>query len=203
MNKKILSLVLVSALTFSLTGCQVKEKSDKPNFTTENKAQVDPSVPASSSAGESTLIETTTINAVYEGQIDNNSIEVKVDGVTQALRLRDMSRDQLKELNPQKGDSLKIDMFKDNGQELIYSIEKAASIPGKKAVQSTLADYVGQIDNNSIEVNIEDGPIAMRLTDLAKDQLASLKLQKGDVVKIETFEDDNGQQTIQLLEKSK
>ena len=113
MNKKILSLVLVSALTFSLAGCQVEEKSDKLN------------TPASSSAGESTLVETTTINAVYEGQIDNNSIEVKVDGVTQALRLRDMSRDQLKELNPQKGDSLKIDMFKDNGQEVIYSIEKA------------------------------------------------------------------------------
>jgi uncharacterized lipoprotein YehR (DUF1307 family) len=113
MNKKILSLVLVSALTFSLAGCQVKEKSDNLN------------TPASSSAGESTLVETTTINAVYERQIDNNSIEVKVDGVTQALRLRDMSRDQLKELNPQKGDSLKIDMFKDNGQEVIYSIEKA------------------------------------------------------------------------------
>lgn len=203
MNKKILSLVLASALTFSLAGCQVKEKSDKLNFNTENKGQVDPSVPASSSAGESTLIETTTINAVYEGQIDNNSIEVKVDGATQALRLRDMSRDQLKELNPQKGDSLKIDMFKDNGQEVIYSIEKATSIPGKKAVQSTFADYVGQIDNNSIEVNIEDGPIAMRLTDLAKEQLASLKLQKGDVVKIETFKDDNGQQTIQLIEKAK
>ena len=123
MNKKILSLLLVSALAFSLAGCQVKDKSDKPNITTETKAQVNP--PATSSSGESTLVETTTINAVYEGQIDNNSIEVKVDGVTQALRLRDMSRDQLKELNPQKGDSLKIDMFKDNGQEVIYSIEKA------------------------------------------------------------------------------
>ena len=73
-----------------------------------------------------------------------------------------MSRDQLKELNPQKGDSLKIDMFKDNSQEVIYSIEKATSMPGKKAIQSTLDNYVGQIDNNSIEVNIEDGPIAMR-----------------------------------------
>ena len=191
MNKKILSLVLVSALTFSLVGCQVEKKSDKLN------------TPASNSAGECTLVETTTLNAVYEGQIDNNSIEVKVDGVTQALRLRDMSKDQLKELNPQKGDSLKIDMFKDNGQEVIYSIEKATLTPGKKAIQSTLADYVGQIDNNSIEVNIEDGPIAMRLTELAKEQLASLKLQKGDVIKIETFKDDNGQQTIQLIEKSK
>jgi uncharacterized lipoprotein YehR (DUF1307 family) len=45
MNKKILSLALVSALTFSLAGCQVKEKSDKVN------------IPASSSAGESTLVE--------------------------------------------------------------------------------------------------------------------------------------------------
>ena len=123
MNKKILSLVLVSALAFGLVGCQVKDKLDKPTLTTETKGQVNP--PATSSSGESTLVETTTINAVYEGQIDNNSIEVKVDGVTQALRLRDMSRDQLKELNPQKGDSLKIDMFKDNGQEVIYSIEKA------------------------------------------------------------------------------
>jgi hypothetical protein len=43
----------------------------------------------------------------------------------------------------------------------------------------------------------------MRLTDLAKEQLASLKLQKGDVVKIETFKDDDGQQTIQLIEKAK
>lgn len=203
MNKKIVSLILVSALTFSLTGCQVEGKSDKLNSATQNQEKVDSSTPTSSSAGESTLIETTTINAVYEGQIDNNSIEVKIDGVPQALRLRDMSRDQLKELNLQKGDSLKIDMFKDNGQEVIYSMEKATSIPGKKAVQSTLADYVGQIDNNSIEVNIEDGPIAMRLTDLAKEQLASLKLQKGDVIKIETFKDDNGQQTIQLIEKAK
>lgn len=127
MNKKILSLILVSALTFSLTGCQVEEKSNKLNSVTENKEKVDSPQPTSSSAGESTLIETTTINAVYEGQIDNNSIEVKVDGVPQALRLRDMSRDQLKELNLQKGDSLKIDMFKGNGQEVIYSMEKATS----------------------------------------------------------------------------
>ena len=69
--------------------------------------------------------------------------------------------------------------------------------------QFVVAEYVGQIDNNSIEVKIEDGSLALRLNGIAKDQLTELELSEGDLVKLEVFKNDEGQQTIYSMEKAK
>ncbi len=69
--------------------------------------------------------------------------------------------------------------------------------------QFVVAEYVGQIDNNSIEVKIEDGPQAFRLNGIAKDDLSKLELEEGDLVKLEVFKDENGHPTVYSMEKPK
>lgn len=65
------------------------------------------------------------------------------------------------------------------------------------------AEYVGQIDNNSIEVKIEDGAVALRLTETSKERLAELKPKTGDIVRFEVFRNEHGQETVLTLEKTK
>lgn len=69
--------------------------------------------------------------------------------------------------------------------------------------QIVKAEYVGQIDNNSIEVKIEDGPKALRLNGIAKDQLEQLELKQGDIVKLEVFMNEHNQETVYSMEKIK
>jgi len=69
------------------------------------------------------------------------------------------------------------------------------------ATEFVSAEYVGQIDNNSIEVKIEDGPQVFRLNGMSKEQLGKWKLKEGDIVKLEVFKGEGGQQTIYSMEK--
>lgn len=153
---------------------------------------------------DSTLIKTEKITVTYNGQIDNNSIEVNLNGETKELRLRDVSSEELKLLNPQTGDTLDIEIFKNEyNQDTVYTFITEQTTPGKKVVQTVEAEYVGQIDGNSIEVKIEDGTVSLRLTDMAKKQIIDANFEIGDIVRLETFQNDYNQQTVQFIEKSK
>lgn len=62
--------------------------------------------------------------------------------------------------------------------------------------QIVIAEYVGQIDNNSIEVLIEDGPQALRLNGMAKEQLSELDLDQEDLVELEVFTNEHDQLAV-------
>ncbi|WHH60197.1 protease complex subunit PrcB family protein [Petroclostridium sp. X23] len=66
-----------------------------------------------------------------------------------------------------------------------------------------MAEYVGQIDNNSMEVKTEEGVKALRLNGIAKEQLADLNLDQGDTIMLEVFKNDNNQETVYSMKKGK
>jgi len=62
-------------------------------------------------------------------------------------------------------------------------------------------EYVGLIDNNSIEVKIEDGPQAFQLTDVTKEQISSYK--KGDIIGFDYLKNEKGQNVIISFKQEK
>lgn len=117
-------ICLILLLLVGAAGCQANTSdpgntspdTDSENVTPDNDTE----------DNSSTLIETQTVVVEFVGQIDNNSIEVKIEDGPQALRLTGMSKEQLEALNPNEGDLIKLEVFNnEEGQQAIYSLEKA------------------------------------------------------------------------------
>ncbi len=95
-------------------------------------------------------------------------------------------------------DIIKLTGITDN-VNLIY-IEQDNEEPTSSVTESlAVGEYVGQIDPHSIEVIIEEGPVAFQLSDEAVKQVSNFK--EGDLVKVEWVKNDNDQMVANKLIK--
>lgn len=134
---------------------------------------------ASSGSGQSTSRKsTTTVEGVYIGQIDNNSIEVRIDGEPDAYRLTDQSRDRVTSL--ENGDKIQFDYYKNqHGQKVIVSFQKE-----KQFIEG---EFYKKIGPYTVGIVIDKKPVLFKLNDAAKTQLKNFK--EGDKVRIEYSKD--------------
>lgn len=79
-----------------------------------------------------------------------------------------------------------LDVFEEEKIEVTEDIEVEGS-------------YVGQIDNNFVEIKVEGEPRAFMLTDTSRDKI--LELETGDEVNIVYYENQNGQLILKKIEK--
>jgi len=135
--------------------------------------------------------ETNYTQGRYVGQIDNNSIEVVVDGETIFLRLTDTTKTQLDALTT--GQEVVFSCVKnDEGQTVLVGFDVVEQAEETIHAQGR---YVGQIDNNSIEVMVNSEPVAFRLTSITKLQLSVLT--EGQEIMF-TYEKSNAGQNVIL-----
>ena len=102
-----------------------------------------------------------TITGIYQGQIDNNSIEVKIGDSYMVFRNPEMTT----LIAGLKKDDSVIITYKTSteGQYIIESINLANG-----EIQIIEGVYQGQIDNNSIEVKIGDSYMVFRNSEMSK-----------------------------------
>lgn len=185
--KKILLLffVLLMAIAF-MSGC-FKDKDDiesKTEDKTNSENQVDKSV--NKRVSES---------GIYVGQIDNNFIEINVSNKPISFMLTDESKKLIEKIDENE----KVDFvyFKNQkNQFVLVSITKTDS--SEETFKTDTGTYVGQIDNFSIEVQIEGTPKAFmnyEMDKLLKD------IDEGDEVELQYTENEQGQLNLKSIRK--
>jgi len=117
---------------------------------------------------------------------------IKLTGVTDNINLNFISKDKEEKMETDKLPS------EDPNASVSDSDSQSSTL---LETQTIMAEYVGQIDNNSIEVKIENSVRALRLNGIAKEQLTKLKLEKGDIIMLEVFKNDDDQETVYSMEK--
>ena len=124
----------------------------------------------------------------YVGRIDNNSIEVIVDGTVAAYRLTETTAMQVTALTEGKTIGF-VYVQNDAGQNAIIRFDASP--------QTLIAVYAGQIDPHSIEVTTDGGPVAFQLTGDALTQAPGLEV--GDTIVITFIMNDVGQNVASSL----
>ncbi len=132
------------------------------------------------------------IDGVYQGQIDSNSIEVKVEDSFMVFRNPEMS-------------SLLSGLKKDDPVKIAYKISSESQLILESINPAIVDDeileitgiYQGQIDNNSIEVKINDSFMVFRNSEITK-YIADYK--KDDSVKITYTTSAEGQFLLLSME---
>ena len=137
-----------------------------------------------------------TVEGIFQGQIDNNSIEIKIDDSFMVLRNPDITS----MITSFQKDDLVLITYRvaENGQNIMECIKK--SLMEKDEPQTVIAVYQGQIDNNSIEVKIKETFMVFRNTEMTK-LVADYK--KDSIVKITYSVADNGQFILMNIEPGK
>lgn len=134
---------------------------------------------------------------VYAGQIDANSIEVSIDGNPTALFFSEEIKNSF---NPK--------LFKVGANvEVVYSENSEGQKILSKIVVSEAAEdddkegtYVGQIDNNSVEILIDGSPTAFFFSDDLKSSFNPKAFKKGNRVKIQYEKNANGQLILERID---
>ncbi|MFW6287796.1 MAG: hypothetical protein ACOC2J_03495, partial [bacterium] len=126
----------------------------------------------------------------FLGYVDQESVKIRFGGKNQLFFLTGRSREELKSF--QVGERIGFDYLRNKeGQYILYSLNKDK--------QYVIGDFSRQLDRYSIEVIIEDGPVIFQLNDEAVYQLD--KFQKGELVRIEYTQDQEGQMVANQLLK--
>lgn len=95
--KKTLGMLLIMGLIIALmTGCAGSNTNDQPEPNNPPKSE------------ETVLPDAKTASAVYTGRIDNNSVELEMDGQPQAFQLTEELIETWENLGFKEGDQLKI-----------------------------------------------------------------------------------------------
>jgi hypothetical protein len=131
---------------------------------------------------------------IYNGQIDNNFIEISVDGTAGAYLLpEDLSWVLAELLN--SGDTVVFTYYKnEHGQQVIRELntaERAAMIHNVRGI------FTGQIDSNSVEIVVQGNPAAY----VPVEQIVISVVNEGDKVIFEYYEDQHGRRIINRMEK--
>ncbi|MEW5922223.1 MAG: protease complex subunit PrcB family protein [Bacillota bacterium] len=130
----------------------------------------------------------------YNGQIDNNFIEISVDGTAGAYMLPEALSWVLAEML-NSGDSVVFTyMDNEHGQRIILEIdtaERAAMLRGVRGV------FVGRIDNNSVEIKVGGNPAAY----VPAEQILIGQFNDGDKVIFDYYEDRHGRRIINRMHK--
>ncbi len=135
------------------------------------------------------------ITAVYAGQIDGNSIEVKIDGKNAALFFSSSVKSSFDTSLFKSGSTVQVTYNKNEmGQLILTSIKSATygiSVPGV---------YVGQIDNNSIEVKINGKPTAFYLSDKFVQSFKPDEFKAGADIRVFYYKNSKGQVVLTGLQ---
>jgi hypothetical protein len=134
------------------------------------------------------------INAIYTGLADSNSIEVRTsdEGEVIVFRLSDGLKDSISGYNLDSGSSVKVTYFIDEN-----GVRTASSITVSSDSSSVTVTFIGQIDQNSIEVKYSDGSFAaFRFSDEVKEGFEDYDLNEGDEITVEYYTDENGSYII-------
>ncbi len=124
---------------------------------------------------------------IYVGQIDNNFIEIVVERKPEQFVINknikeyfDINSDKYKKLN--KNDKVYFSYQEDEstGHLIILDIYKDKNVD--KENNSIEGKYIGQIDNNSVEIEVNNEIGAYRLSDRAKMTLQDEDIDKGDII---------------------
>jgi len=142
------ALIVILALTLALSGC---------SYLIPKK-----NVPApDSSPGVEKPDSIQEVTGIYVGRIDNHSVEIIVNGEEQAFRLSDELRATFDDLGLEEGQQVKITYYQNEHRQLILEelvpAEDANPAPAVGSPRSLTGkgEYVGKIDNNSIEIRVE------------------------------------------------
>ena len=139
---------------------------------------------------------------IYVGQIDNNFIEIIVESKPEQFFINknikeyfDMNSDKYKKLN--RNDKVYFSYQEDEstGYLIILDIYKYKNID--KENNSIEGKYIGKIDNNSVEIEVNNEIGAYRLSDKAKIILQDEDIDEGDIIYF-TYEKNEHNQFIIL-----
>lgn len=202
MNKKqrVLTLFMIVALSTALllVSCGKKEK-------------VEPAEPDNEGAQSEKVVNVEKydeIYAVYIGQVDNNSIELIVDpafgfpesGEPYTFRLADNVKKYFQSGSTEQkdfheNDIVRFDCFlTEDGQWEITEFENTTA--KKQVYGPETGEYVGQIDSNSVEIEIEGQPRAFRLSPEVKLQLETSEPKAGQQVEVKYIRPSVGQEEL-------
>ncbi|MDO9533736.1 MAG: protease complex subunit PrcB family protein [Bacillota bacterium] len=138
------------------------------------------------------LIEKT---GIYTGQIDNNFIEIKVDNMERAYMLPEELSWMLSELL-NSGDAVVVSYYENsNGQLVIRKLDTEAR---DRMVMEVHGVLVGQIDSNSVEINVDGEPKAFRLAE----QILIEEFNDGDNIIIDYYTDEHGRFILNKIQKA-
>ena len=131
---------------------------------------------------------------IYTGQVDNNFIEISVDGIAGTYLLpQDLSWVLAELLN--SGDEVVFTFYKNEHEQLVIrdlnTTERAAMIRNVKGT------YTGRIDSNSVEIEVEGKPEAY----VPAEQILIGNFNEGDKVVFDYYEDRYGRRIISRMEK--
>lgn len=139
----------------------------------------------------------TSASGYYVGQIDNNSIEVKINNKPTAMYFSDSVKKSFNNKNFKKGGKVDVTYYKnDKGQLILTSIKNASTSSVAYGV------YVGRIDNNSVEVTIKNKPTALFLSDNVKKNFNLTSFKKGNEVQIFYYKNTKGQLVLNRIYKA-
>lgn len=183
--KKILLLVFIVLMVMCLTPGCLPNRDDLNNenqvYDTEN---------------EDNKNERVSETGVYVGQVDNNFIEVKVKDKHISFILTDETKETIGEFT--ENEEIDFVYYKNqNGQYVLVGIAKKD--PPKEVSKLVEGIYTGQLDNFSIEVEIDGSPKVFVNYEMDK----VLKgIEEGDKVEIKYTENEHGQLSLESLRKA-
>lgn len=143
-----------------------------------------------------------TAAASYEGQIDSNSIEVKIDNKPVALFFSESVKASFKPGSFTKGAKVEVTYYKnDKGQLILTSVKNLSASAAPKISTDITATgvYVGQMDSNSIEIKINNKAEALFFSEEVKKTFGTLKLKSGSKVRITYLKNDKGQLILKSI----
>ncbi len=133
---------------------------------------------------------------VYMGQIDNSSIEIEVDGESMAFRLTEETRGVIEELN--ENDQVDVTYYSnEHGQNILVTLAKK-DMAEEENVKTDVGTYKGQLDNSSIEVEIEGE--SKSLVNYEMEELLE-GIEKDDKVEVKYSENEQGQLDFKSIKK--
>lgn len=143
------------------------------------------------------------VTGTYSGKIDNNTIEVKVNGkpvslVASSIILGDKALDGIT-----AGDEVELLYFINGNKQnvLLYINETKPSTPAKQVVITAKGVYQGQVDGSSIEVKVNDQLLVLRLEGEMLKTFNSKMFAKGTHVEFSYYKNSYGQLILQHIEK--
>ncbi|EOD00932.1 protease complex subunit PrcB family protein [Caldisalinibacter kiritimatiensis] len=129
---------------------------------------------------------------IFIGFIDNNSVEIEIKGLPKAFRLSEQIKQQLQKNEPKSGQKVQFLYIKNQNEQM--EITEITWNQNKE-----IGTYIGQIDDNSIEMKVNDKTNAYRLSEDVKENIN--KLATGDKVQFTYKENENGQLIILDIKK--
>ncbi|WML48737.1 hypothetical protein RCG23_00900 [Neobacillus sp. PS3-34] len=197
---KLNKFIPAAVLLLALAGCGGKEAEDS------SKKQSKESTPASTNVTKKTETKAPAKpqpakvvkeeEAAYIGQEDPSSIQVQTKTDTLSLQVADVQNVDWNSI--EKDTPVSIKYYKDeNGQFVLTGIVVKTDTKAKVIKED--AEYVGQLDPNSIEVNTKTDKLILQVDKVQNVDWNSI--EPNAAIEIEYYQNKDGQYILQSIEK--